>query len=131
MKEPQTLAEFLGVSDPKPGGQQRSAPSPLRRQTIKQFCKDVLETKEYREFLLQRISLGLLQPQIETLLYYYAHGKPVERLEVESNPIGRLEDLSTEQIESRALHLLQIARTLREAEEQRESQGESSGRAVH
>ena len=114
-KLPLTLAEFLGVPDPvtkvDPSGIDYTSKLPVAA-----FCKQVLASPEYRMSLVRRITLDELPPAIEQLLYYYAEGKPVEKVEVKdtSDP---LENLTIDQLEERAMKLLNVARQLRVEEE--------------
>lgn len=111
MEKFQSLADFLGVPDPQqPGRPAASAPS--GKMTRKQFCKELLATKEYRESLLQRIVLGTLPPAVEVLLYHYADGKPVDKIEVKDTT-EPLEEMTVEQLEERAMRLMHAARALR------------------
>jgi hypothetical protein len=49
--------------------------------SVVDFCKNILQSKEYRDFVIHRIYTRNLPPAIEQLFYHYAYGKPVERLE--------------------------------------------------
>ena len=111
----ESLAEFLGVED-RVTKTPASSPGPSDKLTIKDFCKHVLRSKDYREMLLLRVQLGTLPPAIETLLYHYAEGKPVERVEFKDKT-DPLEDFTAEQCQERAMRLLEVARQLRETEE--------------
>lgn len=106
-----SLAEALGLDSPKP-----DEPTSKKKLTIKQFCKLVLESEEYRRSVLQRVTLGTLPPAIETLIFHYAEGKPVEKMEIKdkTNP---LDGMSLEQLEKRAEHLAALAAKLRGAQE--------------
>jgi hypothetical protein len=73
----QTLADFLGTE-----------PSPLEEEgvdvttlTVKEFCRGVLTSREYRQSILDRVTRGTLPPAIECRMYDYAYGKPVEHVE--------------------------------------------------
>ena len=106
-----TLAEHLGVVDPKQPDQPR-ADAPSLKMTAKEFARGVLHTSTYRESILQRVLLGTLPPAVECLLYHYAYGKPVEKLEVKDTT-DPLDDFTAEQCEERAQKLLELARQLR------------------
>jgi hypothetical protein len=106
-----SLADFLGVADPVtkelPSG---AGPSP--KLTIKDFCKEVLRSPQYRESLLRRIVMDELPPAVECMLWDRAHGKTADKLEVKDTT-DPLEDLTIEQLEDRAMKLLEVARHLR------------------
>ena len=111
MEKVQSLAEFLGTADPKqPGAPVAPAPSP--KMTAKAFCKEILNTQQYRESLLRRILLDELPPAVECLLYHYAHGKPIEYVEIKDTT-DDVDEMSVEQCENEAMRLLAIARQLR------------------
>ncbi len=60
---------------------------------IVQWARAVLEDPEYRQNLAARLRAGKVAPAVETALYYYAYGRPVERIE-HSGSLGiRPEDM--------------------------------------
>ena len=71
----QTLAEFLGTD------QASNLPTELPQLTVQDFCKGVLESREYRQSILQRIVLGTLPSAVELRMMDYGWGKPPERIE--------------------------------------------------
>jgi hypothetical protein len=77
-----SLAEYLGVTDPRP--------EPLTpRETFEaydnlsavEFCQKVLASVEFRQFIMNGLTLGELPAVVITHLMHYAWGKPVERVE--------------------------------------------------
>lgn len=66
----------------------------------KEAAGEILESAEYRESLIVRAKAGTLPPQIETMLWHYRYGKPIERLEV-SDLTKQLAELSDEQLAER------------------------------
>lgn len=112
---PQSLAQFLSLPD-SPG-----APAPARpsgpRMSRRDFARGILDSDEYRQSIFDRIRLGTLPPAVETLLYYYADGKPTEKLEIDDRTERNLEAMPVERLEERALMLADIARRLRAREE--------------
>ena len=70
----QTLAEFLGTTE-----QQSQVDFP--ELTVRDFCRGVLQSLEYRQSVKDRIALGTLPPAVECRMYDYAYGKPVEHVE--------------------------------------------------
>lgn len=112
---PESLADFLGVRDPRKADDDSKPAKKITRKAISEFARDILSTEEYRASLLRRIFLDELPPAIEALLYHYAHGKPVEKLEVKDTTIA-IENLTAEQCEERAMFLVEYARKMRESE---------------
>lgn len=84
-----TLAEFLGTD------QVPDAPTQLPQLTVKEFCRGVLESQEYRKSVIQRVILGSLPPAVECRMYDYAYGKPPDRVE-HSGPDGKPIETITE-----------------------------------
>lgn len=115
MEKFQSLAEYLGTkakdTDTAPAS---TATSPLRKVSVETFCREVLNSPEYRQSIRNRITLGILPAQVECLMYHYAHGKPVEKVEVKDDRSSALETMTVEQLESRALFLADVARRMRE-----------------
>lgn len=108
----QSLADFLGVPDPAQPGRP-AAPAPSEKVTAKAFCKSVIASPEYRQSILNRITLGDLPPAVECLMWHYAHGKPTEHFEVKDTT-NHLAQLSLEELEQQALFLADLVRTLRQ-----------------
>lgn len=78
-----SLAEYLGVN-PEPGQPTLDAPELDPEQfSAQRFARMVLNSYEYRRSVFIRASVGELPAQVEVMLYHYAAGKPVERIEVE------------------------------------------------
>lgn len=80
MEKFESLADFLGVQDP----QQPDRPvtdGASAKVSIKAFCADILDSRQYRESILRRIIMDSLPPAVECLLHHYANGKPVEHVE--------------------------------------------------
>lgn len=80
MSKPESLADFLGI-DPTTATPIAEADVDLSALTIEEFCKRVLSSPEYRRSVYLRVTAGALPAAIETLMYHYAAGKPVERHE--------------------------------------------------
>jgi len=82
MNKTQSLADFLGTSDPLQPEEPASQLQPLSDTfTLRDFCRGVLNSPEYRQSLVHRILLGELPSAIEQMFYYYAGGKPADRVE--------------------------------------------------
>jgi hypothetical protein len=75
----QSLADLLGVPDPANPDRPVADPPP-EKQTVQEFCKNVLRSREYRESLMRRILTDDLPPQIEMMLWDRAHGKMKDQL---------------------------------------------------
>ena len=130
-----SLADYLGVADQKESDSSdspaASAPaSTPTKLTVKSFAREVLNSREYRQSILNRVLLGDLPPAVECLLYHYAYGKPVERLEVEDTT-PTVDNMSPEQCEQRALFLAGLARKMREQQEEDEHPTSPDTRSVH
>lgn len=80
--------------------------------SVAEFAKSVLNSKSYRASLARRIVTDTLPVQVELRLYDYAHGKPVERMEVKDTTVA-VSEMSYEQLEERALQLAARAHELR------------------
>lgn len=107
----QSLAEFLGVLDPgKPPEEQNPVPPP--KMTAKQLSRGILQSQTYRESILRRVLLDTLPPAVEIRFHDYAHGKPIERVELEDKTV-RLDDAPSEKLEARLLKLLDRTRQLK------------------
>ena len=117
-----SLAEFLGANQPSQAQDARPLTAAQRRMSIREFCKGILQSQEYRDSIVRRIMFDALPAQVEQLIYFYAEGKPVERIEVDSNGEGRFAELTIAQLRSRAAALMQLA----DAHEQREKETRSS-----
>ena len=110
--KPQSLADLLGVQDP----QQPDFPvAPSPKMTAKAFCKDIINTVQYRESLLRRIVMDTLPSAVECMLWDRAHGKTVEKVEVKDTS-APLERLTSEELLKRAEFLATLAEQLRQAQ---------------
>jgi hypothetical protein len=79
------------------------------------FCRSIINSREYRDSLRRRIVMDELSPSVENLIYFYAYGKPVDRVEV-TDKTRKFESASVEELEQRGLALLDMARKLRTQE---------------
>lgn len=80
--------------------------------TGQEFCKGVVNSRQYRQSIINRILSQDLPSAIECRLLDHAWGKPPDRLEVNDTTV-RLDELSAEELEERALKLASRARQLR------------------
>jgi hypothetical protein len=114
MERHESLADFLGAQDPE----RPNAPAPAPRSTKlsrKEYAREILSSQEYRQSLMNLIVLGELPPGLHVLLHHYAYGKPTDYVEVKDTT-NRLEGLTPEQLEQRAMLLAERARQLRKAQ---------------
>ena len=74
MEKYQSLADLLGVQDPV-HPERPVADPPSEDITPQQFCRNVLQSVQYRESLLRRILVDELPPNIEAMLWDRAYGK--------------------------------------------------------
>src|SRR6185295_14883674 len=95
-----SLADVLGVPDPREPEHVTQVTAKNFKLTAKAFCKEVLDSRQYRESLMRRIITDSLPPAVEQLLYYYGHGKPVDRIEVKETGAD-LSELTPAQLEQR------------------------------
>jgi hypothetical protein len=78
------------------------------RGEAKSFCLDILRSDEYRRSVQVRAKLGTLPPAVETLLWHYAYGKPVEHVAVTTAANADLSDMSAEQLAERASFIASV-----------------------
>ena len=70
------------VGDGTPGpGRPKGCKDKVRRQ-VKTIALDLLGDDEYQRNLAKRLRKGTLAPALEAMLWHYAFGKPVERMEI-------------------------------------------------
>lgn len=79
----QSLADFLDVPDPRPEDKRPDTDyeTLLDVTDPKVFCQKLLETREFRQYLMNGIVLGDLPPAVMCRVIDHAWGKPVERIE--------------------------------------------------
>ena len=104
----QSLAEFLGAmpdcapDDPLPA-----------IGTAQDFCLRIVESREYRLSIYNRIAIGNMPPAVECRILDGAFGKPPQRIDLAD--VTSLEDLTPEAVREklerveRMLRLLQAA----------------------
>lgn len=88
MKQTHSLADLLDVPDPRTDAQSatdvKTSPtvdSLLDITDPTEFCQKILETREFRQYILNGIVLGDLPAAIVTRVIDHAWGKPPERVE--------------------------------------------------
>lgn len=92
--------------DPRPWYVGHNGATNFTRGEAQKFARNLLESKDYRESLKERIHTKTLPPAVETMLWHYAYGKPVEQVNLS---IGT-EDLSGLSVDE----LVQRARALQD-----------------
>ena len=67
--------------DPKRGGRQKGTPN---KSTLegRAFARQLVDDPIYRQNLRERLLAGKVPAGVEVMLWYYAHGKPRETLEL-------------------------------------------------
>lgn len=103
------LAEALGIKNPLE--QAAPEPQPVGDLDGRSFARMVLNSTQYRESIMRRILFDELPAAVETKLMDYAWGRPTEHLEI-NDQRNNLENLSTAELEQRALFLASLARQL-------------------
>ena len=63
----------------------------LERDTVVDRCRALIESDEYQTYFRHRLMVGQLAPALEALSWYYAYGKPRERVEVTGADGGPIE----------------------------------------
>lgn len=111
-----TLAEHLGVIDPRPEDKRPETDFDVLVDVNdpKEFCRRIVGTREWRQYVMNGIVLGDLPSAVMTRILDHAWGKPVDRVEVKDTT-----DVSTadaEALERRALFLAEAARAIRARE---------------
>lgn len=72
------------------GGRPKGAKN-LRQPEVAGWARKLVEDRDYRQKFKARLLAGELSPAVETMLWYYAYGKPVETHEVggpDGAPLG-------------------------------------------
>lgn len=66
---------------PKTGGRRKGTPN---KQTtdVAAIARALVDNATYRRQFTRRLQLGKLAPQVETMIWHYAYGKPVDHVEV-------------------------------------------------
>jgi hypothetical protein len=65
----------------KTGGGSRCGIRNKRTVEVEAWARNLLEDPQYQEKFHQRLVSGALPPQLESMVYGYAYGRPVERKE--------------------------------------------------
>ena len=86
------------------GGRQKGTPNKATAE-VKAACSLIVDDQDYRQALLKAARSRTLAPAMECLLWYYAKGKPTERVEhaggvaVAEIPPGALKHMTTPELE--------------------------------
>lgn len=109
-----SLAEHLGAVDPRPETEQvvEDVAALADVSDPAEFCKLIVKSREFRQYLMNGITLGDLPSAVVCRVMDHAWGKPIERVEVDDKA-SRLENATPEQLEARALRLVEMARSIR------------------
>lgn len=98
--------EEAPVSTSEPGG------GSLETLSGRAFAEAVLRSEEFRLYIVEGLSERDLPPAVLCRLIDHGWGKPVDHLEVKDTT-AKLEDLSVEDLEQRAMKLAELARLIR------------------
>ena len=106
----ESLADFLERAS-------LQGPSPLpsvglRRVSIRELTRGILSSQEYRQSVVDRIKLGTIPAAVELVWYYYAEGKPTERVEIK-DVTDDVDEMDAQACEREAERLTELARALR------------------
>lgn len=69
------------------------------------FARQMLQSQTYRDDLERRLLSGTLAPAIETMLWHYAYGKPIEQINLNVSQQEDLSQLSVQELFDRAKKL--------------------------
>lgn len=84
-------------------------PTGVQRAEARMFALSIVRDPEYRKNLLIYARARMLPPAIEAMLWAYAYGRPVERVDVNvSQDPSRLEGLSRQELAERARLLSEV-----------------------
>lgn len=81
---------------------------------VQEFCEGLIKNKAYRSRLSVRFLEGTLPTQLETMIWYYAAGKPPEKIEHTFTDETELRNASKDQLIARLEVLKQEASELAE-----------------
>lgn len=80
----ESLADFLGVADPTNKDEQPAPSESLVEITDpSEFCRRVLNSREFRQYVLNGIVLGDIPPAVLCRVIDHAWGKPAETVKHE------------------------------------------------
>jgi hypothetical protein len=71
---------------------------------VKTACAQLVDDPRYRTTLATRLRAGRLAPAIECMLWHYAKGQPVERVELKDT--SNLSNLTDSELRARLAELL-------------------------
>lgn len=135
-----SLYEILNVSEKSSEG--TAVESPAERSefpegdaskwTAEQFCQAIINTKEFRKYLVDGIVMADLPPTVVGRILDHGWGRPVER--IERTDKTDLEDITLEAIEKRlenTQRLLQLLRAAKEDSPETTIHDQITTRSVH
>ena len=107
-KKPTTVAELLGVvlDEPVDTSKPKSA---------KAFCRNILESVEFRTYILNGIKLADLPAAVVCKLMDHGWGKPVDYVEVKDTTVT-VGNFTPRQLEERMQFLTELLRKMEDSE---------------
>ena len=92
-------------------GRPPGIPNKAQREA-KILASELVDNPVYRRNLAKRLNAGRLQPAVETMLWYYAKGKPRETVKVEGTIRSSVRQMSTAELRAELAQLLAQTATL-------------------
>lgn len=105
------------MSDPRPWYVGNNGATNFTRSEAQQFARGILQSDDYRNSLKSRAKTGTLPPQVETMLWHYAYGKPVEQLNVTNSSGLDLSQMGSAELADIATRLADAMREAKEVED--------------
>lgn len=104
----QSLADYLGTSDSTAAPDAETPPAAASLKG-KEFAQAVLDSQEFRDYIVASLKLGEIPSVIVVRMMDYAWGKPVERLEVHDST---LDELTPDLVKSKLLRVQRMLQLL-------------------
>src|SRR4029453_16317983 len=91
------------AKEQKTGGRQKGTPNRATAEA-KTACSHLVDDPAYRTKLTTRLLSGTIAPAVECMLWHYAKGKPVERVELKDT--SNLSSLTDSELRARLVEVL-------------------------
>jgi len=79
-----------------------SSSSSFMRHEAQRFARSIVESESYRKTVRDRILSHDLPPAVETMLWHYAYGKPIEQVQLNVTQTEDLSALTADELLQRA-----------------------------